>query len=265
MNALLTLAEIEDSVTMLPAFPRIVLDLLDTVDDEWAGQKVLAAFLRRDPIVAGRLRPKTTSAPPDTGGNGQWLRETVLISSLAGFSGLLGREPDALERGLAVGICAQELGRRCGLNREFALVAGLLYDIGRTWMACCRPRGYSRVADQVKLSGRTACEVERELFGMDHCEVGYCAARAWGLPAPILDAIAQHHRPRRGTPDCLVAAIHLADVCSNGPGLHRGRDGEGNALSAAALSVLGIVGDADIHGLLGGLDARIRHARTHLH
>lgn len=269
----LSVAEIEDSTTMLPTFPQVVLDLLSAVGDDAAGRQVMTDFLKRDPISAGRVLPAATPAHgrhavlalASDGSGRPWLRETILISTLADFASQLGCGNDFLEHGLAVGIYAQELSQRCGLNREFALVAGLLHDIGQGWMACCHPGAYRRIPELVTLSGRTTCEVEREVFGMDHGEVGYCAGRAWGLPTPILDAIAQHHRPRGRTANCLVAATHLADLYSHGPDIACGNRDPSGAVSVAAARALGITPGTDVGSLLGRMDARVHQARAHLH
>jgi signal transduction histidine kinase len=43
------------------------------------------------------------------------------------------------------------------------------------------------------------CELEIELIGVDHAEVGAAVLSEWGLPREVTDAIRQHHEP---TPTC---------------------------------------------------------------
>ena len=265
MHRMLTVAEIEDSLSMLPPFPRIVLDLLATVDDEAAGQRALATFFKRDPISASLLQASTPDASePDAEQRWRRQREMVLINSLVDFAGQLDSETVFLEHNLTVALLAQELGRHCGLHPEFALVAGLLHDIGRSWMACYHPRTHLRANQLFMQSGRAACEVEHELFGMDHSEVGYCAARTWGVPAALLNAIARHHRPHGHTADCLVATIHLADLYSHVRNEPRGTRRCADALFAAART-LGIDLEMDVAALLNRVDERVHQTRAHLH
>jgi len=57
-------------------------------------------------------------------------------------------------------------------------------------------------------------EAERMVFGTTHAELGACLLGTWGLPLPILEAIAWHHEPlkspERGV--SLLAAVHAANV-----------------------------------------------------
>lgn len=261
MTTRLTVAEIEDSLTMLPAFPQIVLELLSTPDDE-TGRQAMMAFFRRDPISAVRLQAQRNGLD----GHDRWsLRESALISSLDDFVALLGSPAEFLEHGLAVGLCAQELGWESGLNREFALVAGILHDIGQAWLFHCHPRTHSRVADLVVLSGRTSCEVEREVFGMDHGEIGGHLARAWGLPTPIVDAIAQHHRPVADSSDPMVASVYLAERYGHASEGHCVWDEAGDTCADAAARVLALHRHAELYGLLGQGDAGLRPAKRVMH
>jgi hypothetical protein len=53
---------------------------------------------------------------------------------------------------------------------------------------------------------------EREIFGVTHAEVGAYLLGLWGIPFPIVEAVAFHHRPNEVAPESrpLVAAIHIA-------------------------------------------------------
>ena len=53
---------------------------------------------------------------------------------------------------------------------------------------------------------------EREIFGVTHAEVGAYLLGLWGIPFPIVEAVAFHHRPNEVPPESrpLVAAIHIA-------------------------------------------------------
>jgi HD-like signal output (HDOD) protein len=42
-------------------------------------------------------------------------------------------------------------------------------------------------------------EAELLVLGITHSELGACLLGTWGLPLPILEAIAWHHEPQRST------------------------------------------------------------------
>lgn len=85
-----------------------------------------------------------------------------------------------------------------------AFVAGLVHEIGRLVMAV-QLDGY------LDLVGSKA-DVEREIaaFGTTHAEVGAYHLGLWGLPSPIVDAIAHQHAPDPDDGLDLTAAIFLA-------------------------------------------------------
>ena len=73
-----------------------------------------------------------------------------------------------------------------------AFTAGLLHDLGRLAMAAQDPHRYARVVHLAR-GGVAASDAERLVFGMNHAQWGESIGRAWGFPADMVDAIAEHH------------------------------------------------------------------------
>lgn len=78
-----------------------------------------------------------------------------------------------------------------------AFVAGLLHDIGKLLLAANLPREFSSALELAQMQNRSAWEAEAQVFGANHAELGGCVLGIWGLPAPIVDAVAYHHFPIR--------------------------------------------------------------------
>jgi len=97
---------------------------------------------------------------------------------------------------------------------EDAYLAGMLHDIGKLMLASSLPDKYQAaeefaVAHQVPLNA-----AEMEIFGATHGGVGAYLLGLWGLPVPIVEAVAFHHTPRRSTVHefGLLTAVHIADA-----------------------------------------------------
>jgi len=76
---------------------------------------------------------------------------------------------------------------------EGAFVAGLLHDVGRLLIAVGLPDASSNIAERVKREGCSTTEAELDLLGFTHAELSAAALVAWNLPAPIQDAVRDHH------------------------------------------------------------------------
>jgi len=93
---------------------------------------------------------------------------------------------------IGVGACAKLLaiaGDVPIMEREEYFVAGLLHDLGKV------PFGdeYSEVLTIAKKEQASLVQVERELMGIDHQEVGLMIADKWKLNPSIKECIAGHH------------------------------------------------------------------------
>jgi len=83
-------------------------------------------------------------------------------------------------------------------------LAGFLHDIGILSLA--RPHAQH--------PGPLFCEAETMSFGVTHAEAGAYLMALWGLPDPIVRAVAYHHSPNDNPDDCFtpLAAVHVANA-----------------------------------------------------
>ncbi|HVV71905.1 MAG TPA: response regulator [Verrucomicrobiae bacterium] len=106
--------------------------------------------------------------------------------------------------------CQPKLDDQCFL-------AGLLHDIGHLILAAGLPEEYSRVLSVATTDEAGFCDAERAEFGATHAEVGAYLLGLWGLPAPIVEAVALHHHPANATLHALspVVIVHAADALAS--------------------------------------------------
>ena len=58
---------------------------------------------------------------------------------------------------------------------------------------------------------------EQQLFGATHADVGGYLLALWGLPVPVVEAVALHHQPSRSSERGFqpLTAVHAANVLVN--------------------------------------------------
>jgi HD-like signal output (HDOD) protein len=102
--------------------------------------------------------------------------------------------------------------------RDDAYMAGLLHDIGKLVLADNYPDQYREIQDLMKHGCLTSADAETQILGASHAEVGAYLLGLWGLPDPIVEAVAFHHRPQ----DCPakdfipLVAVHVANAFQHG-------------------------------------------------
>lgn len=95
-----------------------------------------------------------------------------------------------------------------------AFSAALLHDIGKLVLASSVPDDYAVVIEQAEAEGVPIWIAERDLLQTTHAEVGAYLLGLWGVPGPIVDAVANHHLPSRnaGAGYFPLSAVHVANV-----------------------------------------------------
>jgi HD-like signal output (HDOD) protein len=96
---------------------------------------------------------------------------------------------------------------------EEAFTAGLLHDIGKLVLAVNLPAEYSE-AVRLAQSGLELSLAEQQVFGSNHADVGGYLIGLWGLPVPVVEAVALHHCPSRCTQSAFspLTSVHAANV-----------------------------------------------------
>ncbi len=115
-----------------------------------------------------------------------------------------------------VGAYADAICKCEGVSKELtgdAYTAGLLHDAGELILAMSCAEDYIRARETAKAEGLPAFQVERQILGTSHAEVGAYLLGIWGLPNPIVEAIAYHHQPGESPAGEIspLAIVHIAD------------------------------------------------------
>ncbi len=219
------------SVKSISSLPTVFIKVGELIEDPESSAVQVGQVIENDPALTSKLlqlansafygfrgRIETVTRAVSIIGFKQ-LKDLVLAISVRSTFGEF--EDNSMltmkkfwEHCIASGIACRVLSVYQG-NRacESAFVAGFLHDLGRLLLLERYPEKCLRIYEIAREEGRAPEEIEREVFGFTHADVGSELVRTWNLPASLAAAIAFHHCPSQANEHAKLASIvHVADV-----------------------------------------------------
>ena len=124
--------------------------------------------------------------------------------------------PELWDHCIRVSALARRICQTMQTDKEMednAGIAGMLHDVGKLIFAAKLTKQYNEILRIVRQENRLVWEVERDMLGVTHTEVGAYLMGLWGLPSPVVEAIAFHHAPTAaGEGFKPLTAVHAANV-----------------------------------------------------
>jgi putative nucleotidyltransferase with HDIG domain len=224
-------ADLRGAMEGVRPIPQIALRIIRMIQDQAQSMTDVAREIRQDQVVSGRVirlsnsaffnmkvKPESIDRAVVMLGEKRFLRLAV-SASLEGFFPEQGRGYSLCKGGLykhALGaaVTAERLAKmtKC-VSADVAYTAGLLHDIGKVvldqFVAPALPLFYRRTQED----GTGLIEVEHEVIGVSHAEVGGRLGEQWSFPAALIEAIRNHHEPEKATVNReLTHVVYLADL-----------------------------------------------------
>ena len=150
---------------------------------------------------------------------------TTIVSQFKGVSSKINMQ-SFWHHSVAVGLAARIIAvYRRESNAERYYVLGMLHDLGHLVMYMNIPDEANKIRTQYETGNRLLHQIERELMGFDHADIGGALLRVWGLSSRMEEAVSYHHNPSQADRYVLEASIiHIADFIAHG--LELGNSGE---------------------------------------
>lgn len=225
----------------LPAVPVIAAKVIQLIDNPTTSLDDLQKSIVADQAMTSRILKIANSSFYGVRQNIDTITEALSILGLkvtrlivlaAATRGIYKRfgvaEQKLWEHSLGVSIAAGIVAaeRDNNIKREEAVVAGLLHDIGKVVINNTYPEKYAQIIRKVHATKQCSINVENEILGFNHTEVGYLLGKKWGFPDELCEAILRHHSPDAESSEypnagyiALTSTIALSDAICVGLGV----------------------------------------------
>ncbi|MDH5667924.1 MAG: HDOD domain-containing protein [Nitrospira sp.] len=238
----------------LPTLPHIVQRLTAMIGRPTVSAEEIGSLIEKDQVLAAKVLRLANSPFYGFPSRIASVPHAVIVLGLNVVKGLtlcasalnIMKEAgmDQLWRhSLGVAITANVLATRLAIkNPEELFVAGLLHDLGKVVLYVQWPEvGSSIKAVQRADRERSLFNVEKEVTGLSHADIGGCMAGAWHLPITLREPILYHHHPGLAKEATLQTAIvHVADILVKGLACGNPGDDIVPPLSKSAWDMVGL-------------------------
>ncbi len=148
------------------------------------------------------------------------------------------------EHSVAAAVIGRLVGRHTRPNiADEAFLWGLLHDIGKLVILQKLPDAFDRIVEAVYNEGREFVDVEQEVLGFTHAEVGAMIVNKWKLSERFESAIRNHHDVVPGKSDEWVLHIDVANKMCKKLGFGFVKREDMDLASDASVQALGIPAD----------------------
>ena len=229
--------EVIDQLGDIATLPEVVTRINELVEDPNSTTFDLEQVVETDPVLTAKLLKIANSAmygytsQIDTikraimvvGTNGirdiAWA--TAAVSTLSQCNPVYADIRSFWRHSLYVATVARILAGKCRiLRKDRFFTAGLLHDIGRLIYYREFPVESQQIVDLMEESSASMSEIEKQVCGFTHSELGECLLEAWGLPESVTMTARFHHEPDVCQNFRLdVAIIHIANSIAHQAGV----------------------------------------------
>ena len=124
---------------------------------------------------------------------------------------------ELFDHSMSVSMFAQSISKEERLDQYLinnSLMAGMFHDLGKLILVTNFQKPYQQILAEAQQKKRHLWELEIDMFGTSHAEIGAYLMGLWGLDYPVIEAIAFHHCPGKSLADStgLLTAVHFGDA-----------------------------------------------------
>lgn len=232
IHPLIDLKQAVSRLDSLPAMPIIAQKLLALKLDSEQDEQQMLLLIAQDPLISARIIGLANSPLFGASRKISTVQDASLllglkkVQSVATGLALMSQMNKSVGRlnipalwehnmGIAFAMLAivHAMPAKLRVNDDLTFLAGMLHDVGYSVLAHLdAERSDELQIRMITEPNRLALDIELEIVGLTHDELGAELARHWGLPEEIVTAIRFHHDVSRSDPSQpLARIINLAE------------------------------------------------------
>ena len=256
------LTQLLTQIGALPSLPSLYAELMGELQRDDTTAKRVGDIVARDPAMTAKVLQLVNSAYFGLSRHISNPAQAVVllgvdtIKALVLGVGLFAQFRENADVGLDLealwghSFCTAAAAKRIAVAEgmdaqatDEAFTGGLLHDVGKLILADGLTSRYRDVLARAHGEGVDGVESERAEFGVTHAEIGAHLLSLWGLPDPVVEAVAYHHAPEvcAQVPFGSVAAVCISNALAH----QRQAEPECERLDLDWLSAMGITHRVD--------------------
>jgi putative nucleotidyltransferase with HDIG domain len=209
----------------LPFSPAVALRAFAALREPSASMSLIEAVLAQDPAISAHLVRLANSALYSHGFEIRSISQALMqlgtdiaawhVAALTIRKGYrAGHLREVWNHSIEVAQIARQICREIpSLPEQEVTLTALVHDIGQLCLLSLGEQ-FGRLADELRSHGDYPLEIERELCGTTHAEIGADLLADWSFPADMVAAVRSHHALQLSE-TMLSDVVYLAEALSN--------------------------------------------------
>ena len=245
-------------VDSFPSMPGAATKLLTLLDNPDSTAAQVEEILRYDPGLTANVLKLTNSAYFGLPAKVASVRQAIVLLGwktifklvmTSCMNAVIGKQVPGYDlsagelwrHSLAVSVAAEGLMKELKIAApDEVFTAALLHDVGKMVLGDFVQEDREKL-DRLASPDLPFQELEQQVFGADHAEIGARILSNWSLPAEIVGAVRWHHAPDSAAkPSTVIDIVHVADMLCLMIGIGVGREGLQYEPLASATKRLGL-------------------------
>jgi putative nucleotidyltransferase with HDIG domain len=228
-----TLRQLVGKTSFLPSLPALYQSLVHELESDSSSMDQIGDMISSDIAMSAKVLQLINSSFFGLAQHVSCPKHTVallglnVIRPLVLLAGAFSQcdNPDldgyslekSIQHSLSVATLARKIAASQSTNSQLiddAFIAGMMHDIGKLILAVNLRERYQEILFRARDAKVSTWQLEIEMLGTSHAEIGAYLLTLWGFPNSIVEAVAWHHQPSLMPLPIFspLSAVHLANA-----------------------------------------------------